>query len=261
MDRESWLEKAKTSLRLAAEKNNPDDARILCYTNRCLESLVPHARRAVHGEMADQMNVLPGEVLISRRAVMTPATLEGNKCEEEPGIIFGTNTEMVVEDVHQDVFNFSDLDVENNLKFSMEDIKTIVAKVSLGKTESSIRLMPEVGSNSRLVLDNLMEELCERARTSTKKEARIFWRGFFFLRDSFAHVGPASVLTVHRSQGSTFNDVFIASDVFSSKDYLLRKQLAYVAISRASRSVWISGNKSLNSVNDPWRTNLLTEKN
>ena len=38
----------------------PTYARILCYTNRSLEQLVPIARRAIHGEMADQLPVLPG---------------------------------------------------------------------------------------------------------------------------------------------------------------------------------------------------------
>ena len=37
-------------------QDNPDAARILCYTNRSLDRLVPHARRAIHGEMADQMH-------------------------------------------------------------------------------------------------------------------------------------------------------------------------------------------------------------
>ena len=61
------------ALRRAAELDNPDHARILCYTNRCLEELVPLARRAIHGDMADQLPVLPGEVLITRSAVMAPA--------------------------------------------------------------------------------------------------------------------------------------------------------------------------------------------
>jgi exodeoxyribonuclease-5 len=47
------------------------------------------------------------------------------------------------------------------------------------------------------------------------------------------------VLTVHRSQGSTFGEVYVAGDVFWPQDAVLRRQLAYVAVSRASQAVWL----------------------
>ena len=75
---------------------------------------------------------------------------------------------------------------------------------------------------------------------------------FFFIRDSFASLGPASVLTIHRSQGSTFGEVFITSDVFWPKDIEFRKRLLYVAVSRASKGVWIVGD----NVNKEKKTNL-----
>jgi exodeoxyribonuclease-5 len=47
------------------------------------------------------------------------------------------------------------------------------------------------------------------------------------------------VLTVHRAQGSTFAEVFVDADVFWPKDELLRRQLVYVAVSRASQAVGV----------------------
>ena len=64
---------------------------------------------------------------------------------------------------------------------------------------------------------------------------------FLFYKRFIACLGPASVLTIHRSQGSTFGDVFITSDVFWPKDLEFRKRLVYVAVSRASKGVWIVG--------------------
>ena len=115
----------------------------------------------------------------------------------------------------------------------------MVAKVRCSEREFSLRLLPQIGTNSRKSLDHVLNKLSELAKGSSKKEGRVFWRTFFFIRDSFASVGPASVLTVHRSQGSTFENVFVASDVFWPKDICLRKQLAYVAVSRASKQVWL----------------------
>ena len=87
MEEGTWLDRAKSALRQSAEDDDPDSARILCYTNRTLERLVPHVRRAIHGEMADQLPVLPGEVLISRAAVMAPSSRDGAQHGEEPDIV------------------------------------------------------------------------------------------------------------------------------------------------------------------------------
>ena len=41
---------------------------------------------------------------------------------------------------------------------------------------------------------------------------------------------------MHRSQGSTFAEVFVDGDVFWPSDTVLRRQLVYVAVSRASQA-------------------------
>ena len=191
---------------------------------------------------------------------MSSATIEGDESGEghEPGIIFGSNTELIVEDVYTESFNLGDLNFGDLNTSSYADIQILIAKVSIGKVKTSIRILPDFGSRSRIILDELMEQLCVKARRGNKKESRSLWRQFFYLRDSFASVGPASVLTVHRSQGSTFTDVFIAGDVFNTKDKLLRKQLTYVAISRASRSVWIEGTNDFANLNNAWKENFMS---
>ena len=48
----------------------------------------------------------------------------------------------------------------------------------------------------------------QQAREAGKQEGRGLWRRYFLVRDAFASLGPAAVLTVHRSQGSTFTWTF-----------------------------------------------------
>jgi exodeoxyribonuclease-5 len=83
----------------------------------------------------------------------------------------------------------------------------------------------------------VLQRLRQQAREAGKQEGRPLWRRFFLVRDAFASLGPAAVLTVHRSQGSTFGEVFIDADVFWPADGELRRQLVYVAVSRASEAV------------------------
>ncbi len=256
LDRNGWLEKAKSGLKLSSLEDDPDRARILCYTNRIVDNLVPHARRAIHGEMADQYQVLPGEVLISRKAVMVNASLNEDELGEEPDILISSNREMIVEDVIPNSFDLASLVIQQDFENLLPVIETLVVKVSCDQKVFSLRLMPQVGSKSRIDLDLALNELSNKAKERGKKNSAPIWKLFFFIRDSFASLGPASVLTIHRSQGSTFGEVFITSDVFWPKDLEFRRRLVYVAVSRASKGVWIVGDKT-NKTNKAYLEELL----
>ncbi|WP_320664726.1 ATP-dependent DNA helicase [Prochlorococcus sp. MIT 1223] len=252
----SWLDHAKSSLRSASENDNPDEARILCYTNRVLERLIPHARRAIHGDMADQMPVLPGEVLITRKAIMAAASAssDGQDEGEDPDMLISSNREMIVLDITPEDCDLKNFGLDNDDLFETSLVNTQIAKVKCGERELSLRLLPHMGTNSRQKLDFLLKRLSKIAKELGSKEGKKYWRKFFFIRDAFASVGPASVLTVHRSQGSTFENVFVASDVFWPQDLCLRKQLTYVAISRASNQVWLVGDSQNNASRSTWET-------
>jgi exodeoxyribonuclease-5 len=116
-------------------------------------------------------------------------------------------------------------------------IDTLMATVEVGEGTLQLRLLPPLGSAARASLDGVLARLRSAARGQEKSAARALWRRFFLLRDAFASLGPAAVLTVHRSQGSTFGEVFVDADVFWPKDPLLRRQLVYVAVSRARTAV------------------------
>ncbi|MCT4365661.1 MULTISPECIES: AAA family ATPase [Synechococcaceae] len=255
LERQPWLEAAQAALRRAAECDNPDQARILCYTNRSLEQLVPLARRAIHGAMADQLPVLPGEVLLTRQAVMAPACPQGEEGGEEPDMVLASNRELVVRDVTPERCDLAGFGVSGG-----PVIDTQVVAVESSETPLSLRLLPPPGSLGRRQLEAVLARLAAEAREAGKKEGRSLWRRYFLVRDSFASLGPAAVMTVHRSQGSSFSEVFIDADVFWPRDPLLRRQLIYVAVSRARTAVWMVGSKGSEADADHWRRWLEEEE-
>ena len=240
LDRQSWLAAAQEALGRSAASGDPDRVRILCYTNRSLEQLVPLARRALHGSMADQLPVLPGEVLITRSAVLAPACREGAEGGEEPDMVLGSNRELMVMDVRPERCDLADFGIgaaDLGEAMAVPVIETQAARVDGGDGNLELRLLPPLGSPSRARLEEVLERLRQQARQCEGKLARSRWRRFFLLRDAFASLGPAAVLTVHRSQGSTFAEVFVDADVFWPREAQLRRQLVYVAVSRASQAV------------------------
>ena len=254
LPQKEWLDQARRALKEASQQDNPDAARILCYTNRTLDRLVPHARRAIHGDMADQMPVLPGEVLISRTAVMAPASRDGEETGEEPDMVLGSNREVVVRDVKPEACDLVDFGL-SSVEGPVPVIETLSAQVSAGDLELTLRLQPPVGSAARRELDGVMQRLRQQARDAGKKGGRSIWRQYFLIRDAFASLGPAAVLTVHRSQGSSFGEVFVAPDVFRA-DATIRQQLSYVAVSRARTGVWMIGGAASLSLRSAWQQNF-----
>ena len=252
LDREEWLLAAQMALRRSAETQNPDLARLLCYTNRTLERLVPIARRALHGPLADTMPILPGEVLITRSAVMAQACMEEAQAPEDPEMCLGSNREVMVMDVVPGQFALAEWcpGLSQHLEATIE---TLMVRVEGGDGQLTLRLLPPIGSASRLALDQVLQQCRLAARSADKREARGLWRHFFRLRDAFASLGPAAVLTVHRSQGSTFGEVFVAQDVFWPKEEQLRRQLVYVAVSRASQGVTMEAGPSSAADQRLWR--------
>jgi exodeoxyribonuclease-5 len=239
LGRQEWLQAAQESLRRCAESGDPDRTRILCYTNRSLEQLVPIARRALHGEMADQLPVLPGEVLITRGAVLAPACRQGAEAAEEPDMVLGSNRELQVVDVRPECCDLGDLGVQAADLEGLEvpRIDTLCARVDSGESQLELRLLPPLDSEGRAQLETVLKRLRQRARDAGRQGGRALWRHFFLVRDAFASLGPAAVLTVHRSQGSSFAEVFVDGDVFWPREAVLRRQLVYVAVSRATQAV------------------------
>jgi len=262
LDRQEWLLAAQKALRRCTETDNPDLARILCYTNRTLEMLVPIARRALHGDLSDTRPVLPGEVLITRSPVMARACVEDKVAPEDPELCLSSNREVVVRDVTPGLYtltpegpgaNDSWLELLGMGDQGESEIETLMVSVDAGDSRLTLRLLPPIGSASRLALDQALQRLRSAARAAESAEARQLWWRFFLLRDAFASLGPAAVLTVHRSQGSTFGEVFVASDVFWPKDEQLCRQLAYVAVSRASQGVTMEAGPASPADQTLWR--------
>ncbi|MFN9643744.1 MAG: AAA family ATPase [Cyanobacteriota bacterium] len=266
LDRQEWLLAAQRALRRCTETDNPDLARILCYTNRTLETLVPIARRALHGDLSDTMPVLPGEVLITRAPVMGPACVEDSVTPEDPEMCLSSNREVVVRDVTPGRYSLAPWGPEGGepplggVGVEGEEagmIDTLMVCVDAADGRLTLRLLPPIGSASRQALDLALQRLRTAARSASPEEARHHWRRFFLLRDAFASLGPAAVLTVHRSQGSTFGEVFVARDVFWPREEQLRRQLAYVAVSRASQGVTMEAGPASAADQALWR-NWLT---
>lgn len=74
------------------------------------------------------------------------------------------------------------------------------------------------------------------AKASTDKD----WNTYFRLKESFIDLRHAEALTIHKSQGSTFDTVFVDTpSLYSCKNPNERRRLLYVACSRARHKLYL----------------------
>jgi exodeoxyribonuclease-5 len=90
-----------------------------------------------------------------------------------------------------------------------------------------------------------LNDLADEARGATGQKRSELWDLFFRRNDCVGKLQPASALTVHKSQGSTFQHVFLHWDIDGrgSQPTATQNQLSYVGITRAAESLHVVGDR------------------
>ncbi|MBE9135885.1 AAA family ATPase [Nodosilinea sp. LEGE 07088] len=200
LPRPAWHELLIRAFTSPAYQANPDQVRALAYTNRRVAQLNQLIRRAIYGPNA--LRFVPGERLIA----VTP-------CLEDDAIVLPTSAECEVLHIaraREGEWPLWILEVETETG----DFKTL-------------RVLHESGQGEfKTNLDFLA------------KEKR--WMEFWDLQQRFHAVDYAYSLTIHKSQGSTFQDVFVdVPSMAANRNVIERNQLCYVAFTRAAKRLFL----------------------
>ena len=92
---------------------------------------------------------------------------------------------------------------------------------------------------------NRITKLTKAGNKSMDGQRKKAWAQFFDMKNTYADIRPTYSVTVHKSQGSTFEVAFIDLDDISKNSNALEvARLLYVAMTRASKTVYITGNYS-----------------
>lgn len=163
---------------------NPDRFRILCWTNKRVRYYNQLIREQVYGKAAPRF--VPGERLITKKPVMAP---------DGKTVILPTSTEFTVKEV----------EINQHCGYRVWLLK-IVTDDGLFR---QIFVLHE-SENKRY-----QAELKEKLKSA--KRNGFLWRKYYWFKDDlFAKINNCFALTIHNSQGSTFDEVGIdGSDLFS----------------------------------------------
>lgn len=209
----AFMVKENTLLRYAFKKvsknfaQNPDCFRILCWTNKKVDYYNANIRAKIYGENAPRFIV--GERLITRSPVTAP---------DGKSIILPTSTEIEILDFCEDRYS----------GYKAWQLKVVTDEGTIRQ----IYVLHE-DDTKRYKKDNA--SLLQNA-----KKNPFLWKAYYNHLEVFADIRNCYALTVHNSQGSTFDEVGIDGRDLNKNDKVREcNQLWYVAASRARRRVFV----------------------
>ena len=206
----NWILENFTSPEYAAD---PDSFRCLAYTNARVNTLNKMIRDRLVGKTLSPF--IAGERVLVKHPISSEDGEEKIHTDEECTVMD------VVETTHPLYRNTSTQFKVWEIELK-SDSHTFVTAYLLHKDSSR-------------AYDKMLDSLGKAAQEDGRR-----WKSFWGFKDSFASLQSPHAMTVHRSQGSTYKNVFVdMRDIYRNRDPQERMQLEYVAVSRASETLII----------------------
>lgn len=96
--------------------------------------------------------------------------------------------------------------------------------------------VPVIHPDAKLDLAKHLDAIALEAKAGQK----YLWKEFWSTRDSFADLRPCYAITAHRSQGSTYENVWVdTTDILGNRNMAEGLKCLYVATTRAARNVFL----------------------
>ena len=210
-----WYNCVKENFLSDEYKADPDSYRCLAWTNKRVNALNTSLRRLIVGETESPFIV--GERVLTRQAIVDDMTLA------KPEVIANTDEELKVLQITEGVHP---LYAGMSMEFK---VWNTVLLAESGRSAEVHILHADSKDDYKTALDKLGK--------AAKKEGRQ-WKNFWGFKDSFADLQPPHAMTIHRSQGSTYGNVFVdVDDCYKNRKQKERNQLLYVGCSRARENI------------------------
>lgn len=226
--RDQWIDSLCEMMASAESINDIDYCRALAFTNRTVNNLNQriHARR--YGANAPQY--LSGMACVTVDAIADPTG---------GAPLLNSTVEVYVKNAEIELFRAPGDDL------SCEQWRTWILDVEPFYSDGVLQIR---------VLDNSEEQRWQQSQRlfannarhcDDPGERRELWKIFYQRQDQLGKIQPASALTIHKSQGSTFEHVFLHWDIdgWGSAPSAQQNQLAYVGITRASQTLHVIKDK------------------
>jgi hypothetical protein len=222
--RDEWLEFLLEMMAEPDSLDNPDRCRALAFTNKSVQELNRRIHQRRYGVNASQY--LAGMACVTVDAVPDPFG---------GGPLLNSTIEVFVENAEIDMFK-----VPHDDDLAAPWCTWLLEVRAFGSNK--IKEIRVLDRKEEKRWQETQKEFADAAKKcQDDNERRQSWKMFFERKDQIGRLEPASALTIHKSQGSTFENVFLHWDIdgWGSAPTAQQNQLSYVGITRASQSLHV----------------------
>ena len=230
---------------LESIRKNPANAKVLCFMNSNCKDLTKFVRRKIYGKEA-AFSWIQGERIIFPKYTKTINPWPSHVSNSNDTIHSCTSATV------------ESCEIEKNLLFVLGPFDYLTSKLKIERTFEEyvycdvqrIVVMTDQGYRHHLVCPTFDAEPRFREQVSSlrgkisrlEKEGHIdkdheLWTQIRQMKECLPAIYSDSVMTVHNSQGSTFEKVFLHRDIEQCRSDF-RNSLLYVALTRASKAVY-----------------------
>jgi len=246
----AWKRVALRACRTAAQGGDIDSARVLCWTNAAADRLNLNLHRAIYGPSA--LPYVVGQPVVSNGVILAPdgAPLIGSTCEMEllsvtPGQ--GALGDDEIREVRDALLGKRKTKAGEPLPpFDWWEIEARISG-GRGRHVSFQVICQEHLPNWRKANNTIAALARTEKEAGDKAGAKELWGMFWRRKDRFAAINPVWAMTVHKAQGSTFEQVFLHPDLDRNQDPAALNQLAYVGITRASQALHVIAGRRIHA--------------
>lgn len=230
-DPDEFMEKMLSEFSSEAYKDDSSHAIALAWTNRAVDWMNARIRRHIYGDDVDSF--VKGEEVRVVRTYLSNA--------DKPRVIYNCEDRLIIHAI----------EAMDDPKYKVPCFKMRVQAVddtakTTGKmtcyvvqpTPEAMAVYDKLKNEKKAEALKKMAEVKFGASVYSRKEA---WHDYMKLRDHFLWLDYIYALTVHKAQGSTIRNVFVAGKNIdrAGDDPELRNKLKYTAFTRASRKLTV----------------------
>lgn len=208
LDRQSFKERIQKYARNGAFEEN---TKAIAWRNKTVDYINDIVRFELYGKQMHTSKFFAGDKIV----FTGPYNVDDN-------ISLFTDDEAVVNQVEV-------------AKHRDYDLQCYYLTVGVEKREHIVKVIHESSQND---LDIMLNDLANQAR---QPKCGYMWRQFWELKNSFCGIKYSYAITVHRSQGSTYDTVFADTlDIMTNRNVSETRKCLYTAVTRPSQKLFLT---------------------
>jgi len=203
--------------------DNPDRSRVIAWRNNTVNKINDIIHNYRYPDCKEWL--APGEQITFVKPLLNKSLVKPPALCDMDGIVVNTDFEARV------------LSCERGVYSEYENIPAWKVNAIIEGRSDSVEFYA-LDKNGLIARDLRLREIADEIKKSDKYND---WRDYYELRGSYAEVRPAYCLTAHKSQGSTFDNVFVdAGDIWANRNKKEALKCLYVAVSRAKNNLIVT---------------------